>query len=117
MVPYPASLPLEHVPLVLSALRGQTVSTPQVAKALWEITGYGLNCTIGEPGAPLAMQAAEMEPVTLSKEDAIERLERLSATAAADETQPQGLAIGVSRELLGFLLRYLADFVLDQIAK
>jgi hypothetical protein len=109
---------MEHIPLVLSALRGQTVPTSQVAKALWEVTGYGLSCTVGEPNGPLAMRGAELpSPVELDKAEAIARLERLSAAAAADDTQPQGMALGISRELLGFLLRYLADFVLEQVTK
>lgn len=54
LTPYPQSLPIESIKIVVSKLRGNAESTVKLADvthAGWEVVGFGLSQTVGNPGA------------------------------------------------------------------
>lgn len=82
MTLYPASLPIDDISLIISDIRGGTLGTdqPKFAKAVWELTGYALKSTIGEPnGAPLALTL--IPGANLTSHDVAGHLDRLVATS------------------------------------
>lgn len=54
LTPYPPSLPVDSIKLVVAKIRGvadPSVGLADVIHAGWEVTGYALSQTVGNPGA------------------------------------------------------------------
>jgi hypothetical protein len=48
VVPFPTILPTEEIMVVIAAIRAQKKPNAEIAKALWEVVGYGLFKKFGE---------------------------------------------------------------------
>lgn len=83
MTLYPTTLPFDDITLIINDIRGNSVGTDEAAfaKSIWELTGYALKSTLGEPaGAPLSVTATT--PVsTLTVEEVVVFLEKLVSDA------------------------------------
>lgn len=69
MTPYPIALPTADIMLVITDIRSGAITSDKAnfSKALWELTGFALKSTIGEPaGAPLSLSVAPTTPVITS---------------------------------------------------
>lgn len=84
MTPYPASLPLDDVQLIIDDIRGGTSKIvgdkAKFAKAIWDVLGYALKSVLGDPSPVTGLQS--MPPVLasapdLSDAEVAEHLERL----------------------------------------
>jgi hypothetical protein len=69
LTPYPPSLPLDSVKLVVAKIRGTadpSVSMADLIHAGWEVTGFAFSQTVGNPGAvvPATFGAASSEHCT-----------------------------------------------------
>ena len=51
MTPYPDSLPLDAINVIVTDIRNNAVLTDRenFAKAVWELEGYGLKVSLGDP--------------------------------------------------------------------
>lgn len=47
-IAYPASVPFDEMVLVLNALKSAVTPTAELAKAFWEVAGFGLGQEVGE---------------------------------------------------------------------
>lgn len=57
LTPYPSSIPVQSVKIVVDKLRGrsdESVKLADVVHAGWEVSGFALKNTIGDPGATVA---------------------------------------------------------------
>lgn len=65
MIPYPQTFPVDAAKVIVSAVMAKTVQNqlPQVAHAAWQIIGYGLATTIGDP----SMGVVGMHPLMLKQ--------------------------------------------------
>lgn len=66
MISYPVSFPINDAQLIINDIRNRKIVSDDVnfAKAVWELTGFALKSTLGEPaGAPLSLT---MSPTTSS---------------------------------------------------
>jgi hypothetical protein len=59
LTPYPSVLPIDDLKIIIDAIRTQKLQgeTPLLAKSLWELVGFGLGQSLGEPGAPNGIQS------------------------------------------------------------
>lgn len=89
MTLYPVSLPIDDVTLLISSFRGGSLlnNAPRISKSVWELAGYALLMTLGEPKAvvggdetesvsPAIHLALQSAPV-LTTEQVVEYLELL----------------------------------------
>jgi hypothetical protein len=51
MTPYPASLPVDAINVIVNDIKNKAVATDRAnfAKAVWELEGYGLKVGLGDP--------------------------------------------------------------------
>jgi len=74
MTPYPDSLPLDAINVIVNDIKNNAIVADRAnfAKAVWELEGYGLKLGLGDP-APVGLQAAP----PLSNEEVASHLESL----------------------------------------
>jgi hypothetical protein len=65
MLPYPTSLPLDEITLLVASIRKGDIlaDKPRLAKAVWELAGYASLMALGEPSAVLTPSPAA-EPIS-----------------------------------------------------
>lgn len=66
---YPVDLPLDSIKIIVDDIRGSKIGTDsqKFAKAVWELSGYALKSSIGEPNVSFIF--TQLPPVeTLSDE-------------------------------------------------
>jgi len=83
MTPYPTELPTDAINLIVADIRNGTVGSDRAAfaKAVWELQGFGLKSTFGDPSPVHAMAAGPVEDLT--NEQVADHLERLLTPAFA----------------------------------
>ena len=65
ITPYPQSMPVDSIKLVINKIRNNSdpsVKLADVVHAGWEVSGYALSQTLGNPGATVASFGASSSP-------------------------------------------------------
>ncbi len=109
MTPYPTTLPIVDVQLIIADIRGgQIVADKQnFAKAVWEVLGYALESAFGDP-TPTGLRATASAPLT--DEQAANMLE----CACKNAELPPGTAGAINidwQALIQWALQLLAGLI------
>lgn len=104
MLSYPETLPILSVQLLLNAIRGkEEVATDRLCNAAWEVVGYALRVSVGQPVAVYAVGSAGSASSIV---DALEKAIVVRGPDDADAGVPWAfIAIELLRLLVEWRLR------------
>jgi hypothetical protein len=96
MTPYPATLPLDAINVIVTDIKNNAVATDRVnfAKAVWELEGYGLKVGLGDP-TPVTPGVAQSAGPDLTDAEVVAHLESLTAPEFTFADAPEGVCQGV----------------------
>jgi hypothetical protein len=103
LVNYPETLPILSIQLILDAVRGkETVATDRLCHAAWEVGGYALRMSVGQPVAIYGVSPAGASSIV----EALEQALAVRGPSDADAGVPWAfIAIELLRLLVEWRLR------------